>query len=39
MALGATQLLTEMSNRNLPGYKGRPARRAEKLTSICEPIV
>jgi hypothetical protein len=28
MALGSTQLLTEMSTRNLPGGKGRPARGA-----------
>jgi hypothetical protein len=38
-ALGSTQPLTEMSTRNLPGCKGRPARRADNLTSICEPIV
>jgi hypothetical protein len=38
MALGSTQPLTEMSTRNLPGGKGRPARKAE-LTAICEPIV
>jgi hypothetical protein len=28
----------EMSTRNLPGGKGRPARKADNLT-ICEPIV
>jgi hypothetical protein len=39
MVLGSTQLLTEMSTRTLPGDKGRPARKAKKLTSICEPIV
>jgi hypothetical protein len=39
MALGSTQLLTEMSTRNLPGGKGRPARKADNLTAICEPIV
>jgi hypothetical protein len=38
MALGSTQPLTEMSTRNLGG-KGRPARRADKLTAICEPTV
>jgi hypothetical protein len=38
MALGSTQPLTEMSTRNLPEGKGRPAREAE-LTAICEPIV
>jgi hypothetical protein len=37
MALGSTQLLTEMSTRNLPGGKGRPARKADNLTAICEP--
>jgi hypothetical protein len=39
MALRSTQPLTEMSTRNLPGGKGRPARRSDKLTDICEPIV
>jgi hypothetical protein len=39
MALGSTQPLTEMSTRNLPCGKGRPARRADNLTVICEPIV
>jgi hypothetical protein len=39
MALGSTQPLTEMSTRNLPGGKKRPARRADNLTAICEPIV
>jgi hypothetical protein len=39
MALGSTQLLREMSTRNLPGGKGRPARKADKLTAICEPII
>jgi hypothetical protein len=29
MALGSTQPLTEMSTRNLPGGKGRPARGAD----------
>jgi hypothetical protein len=38
MALGSTQPLTEMSTRNLPVGKGRPARKAD-LTAICEPIV
>jgi hypothetical protein len=38
MALGLTQPLTEMSTRNIPGGKGRLARKAD-LTSICEPIV
>jgi hypothetical protein len=39
MALGSTQPLTEMSTRNLPGDKGRRTRKADKLTTICEPIV
>jgi hypothetical protein len=39
MALESTQPLTEMSTRNLPGGKGRPARGADNLTAICEPIV
>jgi hypothetical protein len=39
IALGSTQPLTEMSTRNLPGRKGRPARKADNLTTICEPIV
>jgi hypothetical protein len=37
--LGSTQPLTEMSTRNLPGGIGRPARKADNLTAICEPIV
>jgi hypothetical protein len=39
MALGSTQPLTQMSARNMPGGKGRPARKADNLTAICEPIV
>jgi hypothetical protein len=38
MALESTQPLTEMDTRNIPGGKGRPARKAD-LTAICEPIV
>jgi hypothetical protein len=38
MVLGLTQPLTEMSTRNLPGGKGRPVRKADNLTAICEPI-
>jgi hypothetical protein len=37
MALGSTTPLTEMSTRNLPGGKKRPAHRADNLTAICEP--
>jgi hypothetical protein len=39
MALGSTQILTEMSTRNLPGGKGRQARKADYFTAICEPII
>jgi hypothetical protein len=39
MALGSTQPLTEMCTRNLPGGKGGPARKADNLIAICEPIV
>jgi hypothetical protein len=39
VALGSTQPLTEMSTRNLPGGKKRPARRADNLAAICEPNV
>jgi hypothetical protein len=39
MALGSTQPLTEMSTTKIPGGKARPARKADSLTAICEPIV
>jgi hypothetical protein len=39
MALGSIQPLIEMSTRNPSGGKKRPARRADNLTAICEPIV
>jgi hypothetical protein len=39
MALGSTQPLAEMSTKNLAEGKGRPARKADNLTAICEPIV
>jgi hypothetical protein len=39
MALCSTQPLTETSTRNLPGGKGRPARKADKFTATYEPIV
>jgi hypothetical protein len=35
MDLGSTQPLTEMSTRNFPAGKGRPARKADNLTAIC----
>jgi hypothetical protein len=39
VALGSTQPLTEMSTRNLPAGKKRPARRADNLAAIYEPNV
>jgi hypothetical protein len=42
MALVSTQPLTEMremSTRNLPGGKKRPARRVVNLAAICVPNV
>jgi hypothetical protein len=39
MALESTELLTEMSTRNLRGGKERPARKADNLTAICEQTV
>jgi hypothetical protein len=39
MALESTQPLTKMSTSNIPGGKGRPARKADNFTAICEPIV
>jgi hypothetical protein len=39
MVLGSTQPLIEISTRNVPGGKWRPARKADNLTAICEPIV
>jgi hypothetical protein len=41
MTLGSTPPLTGTSTRNLPWRrgKGRPARKADSLTAICEPIV
>jgi hypothetical protein len=39
MALGSTQIVTEMSTRNLPGVKRRPVRRSDNLTAICELTV
>jgi hypothetical protein len=32
----STQPLTEMSTRNYPWVKVRPARKADNLTAICE---
>jgi hypothetical protein len=39
IALGSTKPLIEMSTRNLPGGKGRPAHKADNLIAICEPSV
>jgi hypothetical protein len=42
MAMGFTQPLTEMSTRRsfyLSGGKAWPARKADNLTAICEPVV
>jgi hypothetical protein len=38
MVLGSTQPLTDMNTRSLRGGKGRPARKADNLTAICESI-
>jgi hypothetical protein len=39
MALGMTQSLRELCTRNLPEGKGRPPRKADNLTTICESNV
>jgi hypothetical protein len=39
MPLEFTEPLTEISTRNIPGGKSRPARKAQNLAAICEPIV
>jgi hypothetical protein len=40
MALGSTQPLTEIEYQESSlGGKWRPARKADNLTAICEPIV
>jgi hypothetical protein len=39
VALESTQPLTEMSTRNFPEGKMRPARKADDLTAICELAV
>jgi hypothetical protein len=31
-------VLTEVSTKNLAGCKGRPSRKADNPTAICEPI-
>jgi hypothetical protein len=39
MAMGSTEPLAEISTRNLPGGKGRPAREAGTLSAISEQTV
>jgi hypothetical protein len=39
IVLGSTQSLKEMSTMNLPADKGRPVRKADNLTAICELTV
>jgi hypothetical protein len=39
MVLGLTQPLTEMSTRNNPGSKKRPAHKADNLATIYKPNV
>jgi hypothetical protein len=39
MALGLGQPLTEKVPGIFPRGKGRPERKADNLTAICEPIV
>jgi hypothetical protein len=39
MVLVSAQPQTEMSTRNFPGGKRRPARKADNLTATCEPNV
>jgi hypothetical protein len=38
MALRSTQPLTIMSTRNFPGRKGQPTCKADKFTTLSEPI-
>jgi hypothetical protein len=39
MAMGSTQASNRNEYQDLPGDKGRQARKAYNLTVICEPIV
>jgi hypothetical protein len=34
-AWGRFKSLTEIGTRNIPGYKGRPARKADNFADIC----
>jgi hypothetical protein len=38
IVMGWIQRLTEMTTRKLAGGKGRPARKADNFTAICESI-
>jgi hypothetical protein len=37
--LRSAQPLTKLSTRSILGGKGRPARKADNLTAICEPFI
>jgi hypothetical protein len=39
MALESAQPLIKMSTGNFPGGKGRPVRKADNLSAICESTV
>jgi hypothetical protein len=39
MALGSSEPLTEMSTREIPAGKKRPARKTDNLAAIYEPNV
>jgi hypothetical protein len=39
MVLGSTRPVRETCTRNIPGGNGRPGRKADNLTDICEQIV
>jgi hypothetical protein len=38
IGLGFTQPLKQMSAKNFLGRKGRPMRKSDILTAVCEPI-
>jgi hypothetical protein len=39
VVLGSSQPVTKIFIKNVPGGKGRPARKADILTPLCEPII
>jgi hypothetical protein len=39
MALGWTRPVTEISTRDIPVGKVRPARKTDNATAVCDPIV